>query len=271
MFKSRMLRVFGLALAMPCAAFADLPELFGNMQIPSTLPSMVEDSADLIIQVPRQVDPASPVPLRVRVLQSPVAAITLLSDSVDPVQLASFEMQPGVDAQLATRFMSSGAGGVMVVVRTATNRIFAGRRTFELMPNAGLVVPEAPEVASVASVGESAVEADSGAETEASQEVRLDAEILSEDRARVVLRSAEPLVKRMQHQVLRRSENPVSSFELKHKERVLVSADLDASMWSDPFFSFGFVGAKVGDTLTLTWVRADGEQGELQTTIEPAG
>lgn len=306
MFNSRMLRVFGLLAAMPGMAQADLPELFGNLQIPSTLPLMVEDSADLIIQVPRHVDPDSPVPLRIRVLQSPVSAITLLSDAVDPVQLASFQLQPGVNSQLSTRFMSSGVDGVLVVVRTATDRIFAGRRTFEVFPGADSPVQDEAESESsalevadselpdeVASGSDEAMSGSDEAVAEADKtvsasvktapdldevqpdevppvELRLEA-VVNGDSTRVTLRSAEPLVKRMQHQVLSVPENPVQRFELKHNGRLLVTADLAPAMWSDPFFRFGFAGGKQGDRLTLTWVRADGEQGELQAKLEPAG
>lgn len=197
-----------------------------------------------------------------------------------------------MDAQVATRFMSAEVAGVMVVVRTATNRIFAGRRTFELVPQTAPLLAFAPDALASGSTGsiqnapavsaaasstvssaEPAEESSAASLVESapdSLELRLDAVVVRDDSVRVTLRSAEPLVRRMQHQAIREPQNPITRFELKHKGRVLVSADLDAAMWSDPFFSFSFVGGKPGDSLTLSWAHADGEQGELQTTIQPA-
>ncbi|WP_432695826.1 thiosulfate oxidation carrier complex protein SoxZ [Marinobacterium sp. YM272] len=249
----RMLKSCALALMLPGLAQADLPELSGNLQIPPAVQAAVEDSADLLIQVPGEVAADAPVPVRVRVLQSPVASLSLLSDAVDPVQLAQFDFQPGIRSRVDTRFMSADVDGVLVVVRTAAGRTYAGRRAFDRITHADAL--DTDEASAAAEEPEAAL--------------KLEARLL-DDATEVTLRSVEPLVTRIQALSKSVPSNPVRQFELLRNGEPLVSAELDAVMWREPFFRFMVDGGKPGDRLTMNWVRADGQKGQLEGGLDAA-
>ncbi|GGB95690.1 hypothetical protein GCM10011352_22230 [Marinobacterium zhoushanense] len=263
-----------LSLCEPAAA--DLPLLNGNLQVPYVVAPRYESSADILLQLPRQVDPLVPVPIGIRVFQDRVQSITLLTDEVEPVQLARFDLEPEVRPELSTRFRARG-GGVLVVVRTE-DRILAARRDYALVtaaasaalqspgPGTGLTSP-AVEVPSAA--GSSAA---SDALTDVGEDSFMASMELRAWRRREVnyveLRPVAPLSSRVQQlDATAVLQQGLDRFELFQSDKRLLSASIGDSLWYEPYFRFSFSVGDVGDELVLSWQGSNGTEGQLSTTI----
>ena len=257
---------------------ADLPLLNGNLQVPIGTAPQYESSADILLQLPAQVDSRAPVPLGIRVFQDPVQSITLLTDEVEPVQLARFDLDPGTRPELSTR-LRARKGGVLVVVRT-DSRIIASRRGYTLVgePAADdVVAPEREEDR----VQDQGTELSGPVEVSAATAALPDAEGVDlmqgmelrawrdKDIYHVELRPAEPLTARMQHlDAASMADSGLRQFEIFHAENRLLSAEIIDGFWYRPYFRFSFSEGDSGDELVLSWRGSDGAEGQLTTTIE---
>ena len=107
-------------LLMTSAVRAELPLLNGNLELGLRLPQVQpEPSADLLLQLPEQIDGWAPVPLHLSVLVDGVESIRLLTSGPEAVELAAFELSPRVRPDLVTRYHPQGEAGMEAQVRTA--------------------------------------------------------------------------------------------------------------------------------------------------------
>ncbi|WP_217414809.1 thiosulfate oxidation carrier complex protein SoxZ [Marinobacterium ramblicola] len=255
---------------------ADLPLLNGNLQVPYMAAPRYESSADVLLQMPRQVDPAVPVPIGIRVLQDGVRSITLLTDEVEPVELARFDLEPGARPELSTRIRAR-EGGVLVVVRTDA-RILAARRDYTLVTGVASAAHDSTELTpalppsaavSAGAAGSSAAPAAvvGAAESEFMQSMELRAWRRREVNY-VELRPVEPLSSRVQHlDGAPVAQARLERFELFQADNPLLSASIGDRLWFEPYFRFSFSTGEVGDELVLSWRGPDGSEGQLSTTI----
>lgn len=144
----RLLTGLLLMLVAALPARADLPLLDGNLEVQGYAPeASAEMSAELLLQLPEQIDGWAPVPLHLKVLSTGVESIRLLTDEPEPLELARFELGAGVRPDLQARYHSSGESGILVQVRTA-ERLLSARRSYRTV--AAFAAPEpaaAPAVA----------------------------------------------------------------------------------------------------------------------------
>lgn len=239
-----------LILSAPVSA--DLPLLDGNLDVrPYVSAAPSEFSADLLLQLPAQVDGWAPVPLRVRVLQQGVESIRLLTDEQEPVELARFELGPGVRPDLATRYQSHGESGILAMVQTA-DRVLAKRRSYVTV-----AAFERPEAQPDAQITEPPA-------------LRLSARRDAQGITVVELDGTLPLVEAVQHPELLRNAGPaVTGFELfDNQQQLLVRAELSDALALRPFLRLVLEGQAVGDQLLLRWRNRSGESGELGATVE---
>lgn len=139
-------------LLMASATRAELSLLDGNLDLGLQVPQVQpEPSADLLLQLPEQIDGWAPVPLHLSVLADGVESIRLLTSGPASVELASFELSPRVRPDLVTRYHPQGASGLEAQVRTA-ERLLVQRRIYR--QTAGFPLPEAEEAPTVSEPGE---------------------------------------------------------------------------------------------------------------------
>lgn len=100
----RLLTGLLLMLVAALPARADLPLLDGNLEVQGYAPeASAEMSAELLLQLPEQIDGWAPVPLHLKVLSTGVESIRLLTDEPEPLELARFELGAGVRPRICRR------------------------------------------------------------------------------------------------------------------------------------------------------------------------
>lgn len=242
-----------LASMVALPGHADLPLLDGNLDVqPYASVAPAEFSADLLLQVPEQVDGWAPVPLRLRVLRSDVEWIRLLTDEAKPVELARIELGPVGRPDLVTRFHSRGEEGVVAMVGTA-DRVLAQRRSYRTES-----AFDTPEPLSAASPLEAPT-------------LRLSAQRDVQGMTSVVVEGSIPLVEAVQHPERLRQLGPnVSDLELLNdKGQLLVRADLADAMGMQPYMLLLIEGLEAGEMLHLRWRDPTGELSEISVPVEP--
>lgn len=208
---------------------------------------VVESSADVLLQLPDQVDGVAPVPVSVRVLQSGVEWITLLTASDHSRVLARFSLESSAIPEVSTRFRSGKVRGVLAVV-TLPERILTTERSFSVVPPA-----RSDQTNALVQVAPSNDTLNLDAKTDGKKTI-------------VHFRSVNASLKPVPAPV---SGSPyIQRFELWHGGKRVVSAELSAKIWCKPFFQFAFKGGKKGDVVKVHWQGSDGSEGELATRIE---
>lgn len=239
-------------LLMASATRAELSLLDGNLDLGLQVPQVQpEPSADLLLQLPEQIDGWAPVPLHLSVLADGVESIRLLTSGPASVELASFELSPRVRPDLVTRYHPQGASGLEAQVRTA-ERLLVQRRIYR--QTAGFPLPEAEEAPTVSEPGELVLRA------------RRNPAGLT----RVELDGALPLVAAVQHPQLLRSAGPqITRFQLlDQQDELLVAAELGPAMALQPYLQLKIDGLAAGDTLQLRWQGPSGEAGDIMARVE---
>ncbi|MBT00198.1 MAG: hypothetical protein CMI01_16195 [Oceanospirillaceae bacterium] len=246
--------LFALLIGQQAAdARADLPLIDGNLQVTPWVPAApFEASADILLRLPGQVDGKGPVPLNVRVLQDSVEAITLMTDTLDPEQLAKFELAPSVIPELWTRFVPDQMGGVLVLVHR-DQRIYAARRTFSTVPVESFVLPE---------------ESDGLEQTESEPPDFAFLARREGDRVRVSLRALPPLLDVL---AMGRGmpENSAQSaqLEIEFDGEALVKAELGPLFAQRPYLAFQFRAKEFGQPVILRWQLGDNRTRVLETPV----
>lgn len=239
-------------LLMTSAVRAELPLLNGNLELGLRLPQVQpEPSADLVLQLPEQIDGWAPVPLHLSVLVDGVESIRLLTSGPEAVELAAFELSPRVRPDLVTRYHPQGEAGMEAQVRTA-ERLLVQRRVYR--QTSGFPLPEAEEAPTVSEP----------------PELTLRARRNPAGLTLVELDGALPLVEAVQHPQLLRSVGPqVSRFRLLDpQQQLLLAAELSPALALQPYLQLKIDDLAPGDELRLRWQGPSGEAGEIMTRVE---
>ena len=248
--KSLLAGLLTLAAALP--ARADLQLLEGSLGVGLyALESPLGRSAELLLQLPEQIDGWAPVPLHLRVLKAGVESIHLLTEGDESEELGRFELGAAVRPDLMARYRSGGESGIRVEARTA-KRLLSMRRSYRTVTT--LAAPESSSPPS---------------DTAASAQLRLQAYRDSQGLTYVRLAGMPPLVESVQHPERLWQQTPrVDGFELLDgREQLLVRAELSEAMARQPYLRFVIEGLAEGDTLYLRWNNREGESGELSVAV----